>query len=285
MGRITNLQIQSPKLKYSRKILLLTDLHINHCSKTNIELLSSRLPDIYDLVFILGDIIHDGSSIEDLKMQKEIINNIRELTFNRPTFIITGNHDILKRIRFETYRNYPNLNIEDLLSNRHNIHLVSNKLFKYQDLSVSGFEPSPNYYLNKEKISIFKEEFKDYNKNIYPENTFNIFLIHDPKSIIELSKQEKVIPSLDLCLSGHMHGGLVPSILHKRLNTNYGLVSPTYKLFPNYTRGVVKYNDTLFHVVEPVNTTPEVPLLNELYGPNCTILDLQKGKQLTYKLS
>ena len=118
---------------------------------------------------------------------------------------------------------------------------------------------------------------------------YSILLTHDPKSIYQISDIRKkcMVPNTDLVVSGHMHNGLTPNFLQPLLN-GYGFLSPDYTIFPNVAYGVKRIEDTIFLINGAVSSFVEVPILNDLYGVNCTIInlepqDIQKKLTYTYK--
>lgn len=111
----------------------------------------------------------------------------------------------------------------------------------------------------------------------FNQNKFNIFLTHEPHSIINLSLENNKCIQLytDLVVSGHMHNGLLPNFLHPYCGTK-GIISPQMELFPEYAQGEVKVGDTDFIINGPVNARIETPLINRIYGPSATIITLRK---------
>lgn len=50
------------------------------------------------------------------------------------------------------------------------------------------------------------------------------------------------------------------------------------QLFPEYAQGVYQLEDTTFLINGPVNTRIETPLINNLYGPNVSVVTLKKTR-------
>ena len=135
---------------------------------------------------------------------------------------------------------------------------------------IESWSKSSDYYLEKYKL---------YCQNNFDKSRYNIFLTHDPQSIIRLSKEKNtcIHQNTDLVISGHMHNGLLPNVL-KKIVKNKGLISPKMKLFPNFAQGEYKIDYTDFIIAGPVNTRVENAIINNLYGANATILTLKKNK-------
>jgi hypothetical protein len=81
-----------------------------------------------------------------------------------------------------------------------------------------------------------------------------------------------------------MHNGFTPNFLQEKLK-GIGFLSPDYTLFPDIAYGVKEVGETLFLINGAVSSFVEIPLLNKIFGINCTILNLEpqeKIKKLTY---
>ncbi len=84
----------------------------------------------------------------------------------------------------------------------------------------------------------------------------------------KITDKIKVLKTVNLILSGHMHNGLVPHWLEDYVNyllkmlgddyyKNRGLISPTSELFPKLSRGIVEINGKWGIIGSPVTTISE----------------------------
>ena len=292
MGKIRRLTIFSNKIKSSKKILVYSDLHLGFKDRSNIQEvfeIPELSPNLYDCILIPGDIVHAGKSLESKETQKRIVDKLSILTGSTPTYISLGNHDQYERFGFETWAAYcedaaistfnclPNMKILDI-----------NRKISTQGIELSAINNSVYYYLEKhESTEFFLKEYNlRANKMTFSEENFSILLTHDPKSIYRISKQAGacLVNNTDLVISGHMHNGFTPNFLQSRLKGR-GFLSPDYTFFPDIAYGVKEVGDTLFLINGAVSSFVEIPLLNKLFGVNCTILELEpqeESKKLVY---
>lgn len=292
MGRIRRLTIYSDKIKSTKKILVYSDLHLGFKERSNIKevfTIPELSPSSYDYILIPGDIVHSGKVLEDKQIQKEVIDKLAILTGTTPTYVSLGNHDQFERFGFETWSAYcanaaistfnilPNMKLLDI-----------NQKVVTEDLEFSAINNSVHYYLEKHESSeSFEQEVSiRQNKMSFTEDYFSILLTHDPKSIYRISKErgECFIPNTNLVVSGHMHNGFTPNKLQTILN-GYGILSPDYTLFPEIAYGVKEVGETIFLINGAVSSFVEVPIINKLFGINCTILELhpqEEPKKLVY---
>ena len=249
-------------------------------------------PELYDYILIPGDIVHAGKSLELPSTQKSIVDKLSTLTGETKTFVSLGNHDQYERFGFEnwaayrkdaaisTFNSLPNMKILDI-----------NEKVELGDIEISAINNSVYYYLeNHESKEFFMEEYNlRSNKMSFTQDVFSILLTHDPKSIYRISKEAGtcLVPNTDLIVSGHMHNGFTPNFLQGKLK-GIGLLSPDYTFFPDIAYGVKEVGDTIHLVNGAVSSFVEIPLLNKIFGVNCTILRLEPEEEVkklvyTYK--
>lgn len=292
MGKIRRLTIYSNKIKKSKKILIYSDLHLGFKDRSNIKKIfeiPQLSPELYDYILIPGDIVHIGKCLESNSTKKHIISDLSRLTGDTKTYISLGNHDQYERIGFENWSSYCSSAAISTFSILPNIELLDiNKKVVTEDLEFSAINNSVYYYLEKHESKEFF--FQEYNirnnKMSFSKEYFSILLCHDPKSLYHISKEAGscLVPNTDLVVSGHMHNGFTPNFLQDKLN-GYGFLSPDYTLFPDIAYGIRDIADTLFLVNGAVSSFVEVPLINKIFGLNCTILNLEpqeEGKKLVY---
>ena len=125
----------------------------------------------------------------------------------------------------------------------------------------------------------YQENFDRYYKDLFNKKEFNIFLTHAPQAFIRLSKKKGscIVPNTDMAVSGHMHNGLLPNFLGKYMH-NRGIISPQMQLFPDYAQGKYQQNDTTYVINGPVNAMVGLPIVNDIYGPNATVVTLVKKR-------
>lgn len=292
MGRIRRLTIYSNKIKKSKKILVYSDLHLGFKDHSNINEVF-KIPELsselYDYILIPGDIVHVGKKLEITDTKKCVTEKLQRLTGNTQTFVSLGNHDQYERVGFETWAAYCKDAAVSVFNKLPNMKILDiNQKIITEDLEFSAINNSVYYYLEKkESNEFFIQEYNlRENKMSFTDNYFSILLTHDPKSIYRISREKGscFVPNTDLVISGHMHNGFTPNFLQDKLK-GIGFVSPDYTFFPDVAYGIKEVDDTIFLINGAVSSFVEVPLINKLFGINCTILNLEpkeEAKKLVY---
>lgn len=288
MEKIKKIEINTEKiLSKDFQILTLSDLHLTE--KIGIQHLNNIINskkisyENLDYILIPGDLINDTNELEKPKFKQLFLDEITALTRNIPTMVSFGNHDQMtktgstegkwlagdKKLLELALRELPNVTV---LKN-------GQPAVETEELTFGAFSPLYSYYegLHESKESYERNFFANYQDDLFTEDKFNIYLTHEPQSIIKLSKEYGfcIQPNTDLVVSGHMHNGLLPAVACKFIK-NVGLVSPQKQLFPEYAQGEVEIEHTKFIINGPVNTRVEFPLLNQLYEPKATVITLKK---------
>ena len=237
--QITNEIIPSSKVKEERKLVLLSDLHINN------QKMIKKLKYIKDIIqninpnylCILGDIVDNPEILVNDNMIQFIYQFIKDLTLHTPTFLVKGNHDFItyNDKRYQPIYHEP---FWQMLNQLDTVHVLNHNNIVDNDILFTGYFQDFSYYYNNNKHHENSEQmlrsltqYKDIIRK--HDNTFNIFLTHSP---IAFNNQKIIdlLESYDLILCGHMHDGCIPFGLG---NGTRGLISPDKKLFPKKARG------------------------------------------------
>ncbi len=290
MAHITNVNINTDKIDRDRRILSLSDFHLTEDkgfehlkeikSKTDMTKISH--------IVMPGDIINDVNELKDNKFRNKVLQALSDFADDKHVFLSAGNHDQMTLNNKEWQRGDYSL-LQETIEELPKFHLLENgERITVNDITYSAFSPDYSYYEDEDKErkdleaeSDYEEAFmKNYNANLFDNNTFNILLTHEPQSIIKLStkKGSCIQDNTDLVLSGHMHDGMLPHFF-KRFCGNIGIISPQMQLLPKYAHGTVEVGDTTFVINGPVNARVESALINEIYGSNATVVDLVKTKR------
>ena len=290
MAHITNVNINTDKIDRDRRILSLSDFHLTEDkgfehlkeikSKTDMTKISH--------IVMPGDIINDVNELKDNKFRNKVLQALSDFADDKHVFLSAGNHDQMTLNNKKWQRGDYSL-LQETIKQLPKFHLLKNgERITVNDITYSAFSPDYSYYEDEDKErkdleaeSDYEEAFmKNYNANLFDNNTFNILLTHEPQSIIKLStkKGSCIQDNTDLVLSGHMHDGMLPHFF-KRFCGNIGIISPQMQLLPKYAHGTVEVGDTTFVINGPVNARVESALINEIYGSNATVVDLVKTKR------
>lgn len=287
MKKIKRLEIYTDKTLSSKKLLLVSDMHTlpkirnNHLSQIK-EDLKDEFADI-DFIVIPGDIVNDANDLQNPTFKNQVRNELKEFLDDKKTIVSPGNHDQMTLSPSKKHIPANQELIYDCLSNIPNLHVLRNgKKIKVNEIVFSAFTPtSPYFTTHKENMTEYAKQFyNQYQKDLLKSENYNIFLTHEPQSIIKLSKIKKecIQPNADLVVSGHMHNCLLPNFLHSFFK-NRGLLSPQFEIFPEFAQGTYQIGDTNFVINGAVNLRVETPIINNLYGYDATIIDIKNKQQ------
>lgn len=289
MGKISNVVIYTNKISKNMHLLVVSDIHATKTSGyknlTKIKDIMSTEP--IDHIIIPGDIVDDVESLKDYNFQKKLQYSLLEFTQEKPTIISYGNHDQMTK-KDGIWQEGNKQLLKDTLSPLPNYHLLENgEIFKTDEITYSALSPDFNFYEGKDKTKKERESdeayqeifYSSYYKDLFNKKEFNIFLTHAPQAFIRLSKKKGscIVPNTDMAVSGHMHNGLLPNFLGKYMH-NRGIISPQMQLFPDYAQGKYQQNDTTYVINGPVNAMVGLPIVNDIYGPNATVVTLVKKR-------
>lgn len=290
MGKIKKITIFTNKISSDMKLLIISDIHreINQGGE-NLKKIKNNV-DMQEISTILipGDITNNVNDLENQNFKAQLQEELISFSQGKPTFVSSGNHDLMAKNDTGLWMPGKKELLKQAIEELPNYQFISNgQKVNQGKLSISACSPNYGYYEAKEKKKSERENPDDYAKifyanyaeNLFDEQTYNIFLTHEPQSIIKLSKEKGscIQPKTDLVVSGHMHNGLLPNFLQP-LASNRGLISPQMQLFPKYAQGTYQLGNTTFIINGPVNTRIESTLINNIYGPNATVVTLQKKR-------
>ncbi len=213
-----------PKAFDGFKILQVSDLHNKKFGKNQSELMKLTKKLQPDIIVVTGDLI--DSHRTDIAVSMEYISQAVKLA---PVYFVTGNHE--KRCE-----QYPALEKQLLKAG---VNLLDDRailLEKNQEvIALSGL--GDPYLLPREygRDAIIE----DILSSVSGEESagFRILLSHRPELIDLYAKH-----GFDLVFSGHAHGGQF------RLLGLGGVIAPDQGLFPKYTSGVIKKDQTSMYV-------------------------------------
>lgn len=227
------------------KIALLSDIH--YYPEFNTKIFTLLIKQIKknkpNYICITGDIL-DKTNITNIDA---LIAFLKELANITTTLIVLGNHDI-KYGEYKHWIHSPNNLFINEIQKINNLYLLEDQIYidDNNNIAFYGFNLSYNYYeVEDEKYEVFVEEVNKLTKT-FPNNTYNITLLHTPYNIYRFIANNPLHPlsKTDLILNGHMHNGCLPFtisyVLNKVFKSNRGIVSPTRKLFPKYSHGRIK---------------------------------------------
>ena len=213
-----------PKAFDGFKILQISDLHNKEFGKNQSELMKHTKKLQPDIIVVTGDLI--DSHRTDLAVSMEYISQAVKVA---PVYYVTGNHEKRSELYTTLEKQLFNAGV-NLLDNR-SILLERNQ----EAIALAGMEDP--YLLPKEygRDAILEDILSSVSGEV-PAG-FKILLSHRPELIDLYAKH-----GFDLVFSGHAHGGQF------RLPGFGGVIAPGQGLFPKYTSGVIKKNQTSMYV-------------------------------------
>lgn len=226
-------------------IVHLSDIHFHHTyNKKRFDIILENILKLNpNYICITGDIVDNRYVLDNEIDRKTIIDFIKKLSEIASVILVLGNHEMeyhgYKTIDMKKY-----YEIKEHFKKIDNVIVLDNKTYINDNINFIGYNPPLNHYKNKEKdMNILVDDFNNQEFNINP-NSYNILLIHTPKDLFKENVYNKLnnFKNIDLILSGHTHGGLIPN----NIKGHFGLISPGKQLFPKNVRGIlIKENQTL----------------------------------------
>lgn len=219
-------RIKDKRLKKNAKIVMISDLHNACYGEKNSELLHVVKTISPDLILVAGDVIVGKTGLS-VDTGVDFLNSLGE---SFPVFVGKGNHEM----RTSIYEKYGDMWETLYERTKDKVHWLINDSIYLADynMTIYGLDMKPEYYRRFKKLymdsAYLEEELRKPDKRSY-----NILIGHDPDYF-----EEYAAWGADLCVSGHVHGGL---IIIPHLG---GLISPMIKFFPKYYKGVYNIGDS-----------------------------------------
>ncbi len=219
-------RIKDKRLKKNAKIVMISDLHNACYGEKNSELLHVVETISPDLILVAGDVIVGKAGLS-VDTGVDFLNSLGE---SFPVFVGKGNHEM----RTSIYEKYGDMWETLYERTKDKVHWLINDSIYLADynMTIYGLDMKPEYYRRFKKLymdsAYLEEELRKPDKRSY-----NILIGHDPDYF-----EEYAAWGADLCVSGHVHGGL---IIIPHLG---GLISPMIKFFPKYYKGVYNIGDS-----------------------------------------
>lgn len=221
---VTEIKVRSdeiPEAFQGYTIVHLSDLHSKEFGdeqKTLVEKVRDLKPDV---IFMTGDMI-DANRYNE----QATIDVVKQLSPHYPIYFVTGNHEAASG-RFESFE-------KELQT--HNVEILRNEYAKLtkdnQYIYVLGIDDPMFQAGTEDEVNVVRNGIKAAKEGTDP-NGFHMLLSHRPEHF-----PAYIEANVDLVFSGHAHGGQV------RLPFIGGLVAPGQGLFPEYTAGEYKEDNT-----------------------------------------
>lgn len=280
--RVNEYILENEKINEDKRVACITDVHSNVSALFSIVEVLKQIP--LDYIFLVGDTV----DCQDEEKKLGLILALNRLNSLAQVYLSMGNHEIYEKDIYlygkskkqitEEYFNFFSM-LEKLTPC---ISLLNEfETTQIDDSIILNALNVPFYCYKNETEQNFLKVLSSLNYNI-DEKKFNILLSHSPNCIIN-SDKIKYFLETDLILSGHNHGGLVPTFIQDKLNNHVGLMGPYGKIMQNSAYGFYENDDASLIVSNGVTRISKN--INKLvFKPEVEIIKLQKGEQHSLKL-
>lgn len=280
---INEYDISSPNISNNERFAFISDVHSDYIKFEQILEILYNLK--IDILLIGGDLI---DSLSDYRNNSIIKDLLMDFSKNAFIFISIGNHDIVssgKKDELDFWTDISKINNIFLSDFPKKGSTLSEWPFE-NDIEICILNLPLSHYLKKEENTYFNKHITIMDNLNLDNRKYNILLCHSPNNMIIDGKINEYIKekNINLILSGHMHGGLIPNCIRKNTYGS-GLIGPYESLFPSYAYGVIKDNNisilTTGGVVKIVdrNSGHLKSILDIIYPPEIEILNLNNNKE------
>ena len=248
---VRNYTVRSPKILLPLKIVFIADLHEKDFGADNEKLVARIREERPDVILIGGDLIVSGQVGKvrrkaerargqgaedgiDPSWMKNSLTLVKNLVQICPVWFVQGNHEI----RLEYYEELSEYNVifrEEM--RKAGVRFIENgrtgpyELCNDKDYGVNlhGLVLPVRYYKKFTKNELPSDELENLIGKA-DEDRFTVLLSHTPVYFEQYARW-----GADLCLCGHVHGGLM------RLPLIGGVMGTRPNLFPKYSGGQYFY--------------------------------------------
>ncbi|WP_420490569.1 metallophosphoesterase [Neobacillus niacini] len=204
------------------KIVQLSDLHSKSFGNDQSDLVKKVKKLEPDLILFTGDLI--DSERYDEKPSLILMERLVQVA---PVFYVTGNHEWWSG-KFNTLEDkLKNIGVQLLRNTAEEITIGTDKI---QIIGIDDPSNVEETYVERAKT---EENITNSIEEIEGEDNFQILLSHRPEMVSLYSEY-----GFDVVFSGHAHGGQF------RIPFVGGLIAPDQGLFPQYTSGKYKSDNT-----------------------------------------
>lgn len=262
--KITRYHIYSQNLPTNfndYRIVLLSDIHSKNFGIGQKALLSRVKKTHPNLILIAGDWVDaKHGQFSNCTEQAKLLSKIA------PVWAIYGNHE-LRKIR-KTGQDNMHRALCD--SGVHFLHTSGTRIERENSyINLIGIEDDTKPHTRKKKRTQNITNMLSRVMHGTLPDEFTILMAHHPE-FIDIYSNEPI----DLVVSGHAHGGQV------RIPFVGGLIAPNQGLFPRYTSGKHKKNNTQMIISRGLGGFKPIRIFNQ---PEVVVISLHKDKKKLVK--
>lgn len=202
-------------------MVVLADLHNKQYGKDNHLLAQAVMQQNPDMICVAGDML----TAKPRKKFTAAISLLKQLSEKYPVYYANGNHEQRLHLHPEVFGDMYERYIKEL--EQIGIKPLQNVNIKWKENNVRiyGLELPRPFFKRFETYPMEETYLKELLGQAQAEE-FCILLAHNPDYFPQYAAW-----GADLCLSGHVHGGLM------RVPFLGGFIAPSWKLFPKYDGG------------------------------------------------
>ncbi|MCL2371159.1 metallophosphoesterase [Candidatus Saccharibacteria bacterium] len=239
--RVNHFRLASPKVARPAKILVMSDVHNNH--EVFAGMLKRAEKEAPNYICLAGDTL-DRTDCD----VAGLVGWIESLSKIATVVIGLGNHElggcgILARSR----KGYgENLDFYAAVDKIKNCALLNEtfETFSPENWLTFGAVNMPKEWYSgvaRESQAEFRKVLETVPAKALEADRFNVLISHSPNGWLTRGrliswKEAPILKKLDLILSGHNHGGLVPRVL-RPIMMNRGFIGPKYKMWQPHAFG------------------------------------------------
>lgn len=229
---VRNFCLESEKIKGNHRFVFITDLHSKQFGRQNSTLIKAIDEEKPEAVFISGDMF-TAVKKDDFGVAFSLLS---DLVKKYPVFYSNGNHETKTVLRKDEFGDRF-FDYKEKLS-KLGVTFLNNdsRAIEGSNIRIWGLELPFEYYKKNKKYTLCGNDVEKIMSKS-KECEFTLLLAHDPEYFKAYAQWKA-----DLVLSGHFHGGLI------RLPFLKGVISPRYKLFPEYTYGEYKEGESTMYL-------------------------------------
>jgi predicted MPP superfamily phosphohydrolase len=241
--------LRSKRIRYPVRFVFVADLHEKSYGKENEALVDAIAALSPDAVLVGGDLIVSGRikreaarkngdaepGPSDTNWMKHSLSFVKRLARISDVWFVAGNHEA-RLSYYEEFRPYDRVFQEEM--ERAGVHFLHNRRVdpfaqahdgEDSGIRLCGLELPMRYYKKFTKTALSKEALFAMLGTADP-NVYTVLLTHTPVYFEQYAEW-----GADLCLCGHVHGGLM------RLPFIGGVMGTRPNLFPKYSGGQYSY--------------------------------------------
>ncbi len=226
---VRRITVSDRKVKEPVRLLFISDLHSKRYGKDNKRLLAALSKIECDGAVLAGDMM---TAHKDADFT-EAVRIVRYLSSRMPVFYSMGNHETRAKENKAVYKDLYDRFIGSVEGGE--LTFLDNECAEFKGIDIKGLSIPGRFYKKTKHFVLPVEDIKAMVGD-RDDSRFCLLLAHDPEYFDGYAEY-----GADLVLSGHFHGGIVRLF-------GWGLISPRFTLFPKYSGGLYKKNDTRMFV-------------------------------------